>query len=161
MRFWYLLVTGTAIGANNKALAGSGPLSLSTDANTALVASFPEGATVFKRNATGTWSQQGKLFGTGAAGDAVQGSALALSGDGNTALVGGLGDNNSVGAVWVFGRDASGNWHQQGNKLVGSGGVSPYGIFQGSSVALSADGSTAVVGGPGDDAGALPECSKL
>ena len=27
---------------------------------------------------------------------------MALSGDGNTALIGGPGDNNNIGAVWVF-----------------------------------------------------------
>jgi hypothetical protein len=46
--------------------------------------------------------QQGpKLVGTGAVGKAFQGQSVALSADGNTALVGGTQDNISAGAVWV------------------------------------------------------------
>jgi hypothetical protein len=56
------------------------------------------------------WSQQGsKLVGTGAVdwttraeGWAGQGCSVALSADGNTAIVGGFGDNNFAGAAWVF-----------------------------------------------------------
>ena len=93
--------------------------------------------------------QQGpKLVGTGAAGGAAQGSSVAISADGNTAIVGGLGDNNSAGAVWIFMR-SGGVWTQQGPKLVGTGAVG--GARQGSSVAISADGNTAIVGGPVDD----------
>jgi hypothetical protein len=49
------------------------------------------------------------------------------------------------GAVWVFTRTA-GVWTQQGPKLVGSGAVGH--ASQGISVALSADGNTAMVGYP-------------
>jgi hypothetical protein len=50
-------------------------------------------------------TQQGpKLVGTGAVGDASQGYSVSLSGDGNTAIVGGPGDNDSAGAAWVFTR---------------------------------------------------------
>ena len=57
---------------------------------------------MFTRSGT-TWTQQGaKLVGTGAAGDAGQGISVALSSDGNTALIGGPGDNDNIGAVWVF-----------------------------------------------------------
>jgi hypothetical protein len=94
------------------------------------------------------WTQQGnKLVGTGAAccpETAGQGSSVALSGDGNIAIVGGPGDNGNIGAAWVFTR-SSGVWTQQGNKLVGTGAVNP--AVQGSSVALSGDGNTAIVGG--------------
>ena len=79
-------------------------------------------AWVFTRSGT-TWTQQGpKLVGTGAAGDADQGVSVALSGDGNTALVGGAGDNGSEGAAWVFTRSGT-TWTQQGSKLVGTGAV--------------------------------------
>jgi hypothetical protein len=91
----------------------------------------------------GSWTQQGnKLVGTGAIGNAFQGYSVAVSGDGNTAIVGGPADNVNVGAAWVFTR-SGGNWSQQGSKLVGTG------AFQhGSSVSLSADGNTAAIGGP-------------
>ena len=46
------------------------------------------------------FSQQGpKLIGTGAVGTAVQGYAVSLSADGNTALVGGYLDNGYAGAM--------------------------------------------------------------
>ena len=113
--------------------------------------SFVGAAWVFTR-ANGAWTQQGtKLVGTGAVLAARQGSAVALSADGNTALIGGPNDNfqtGPVGAVWVFTR-ASGVWTQQGDKLVGNGMIGD--TFHGSAVALSADGNTAIVGGFGDN----------
>jgi hypothetical protein len=51
----------------------------------------------------GVWTQQGsKLVGTCAAGTAGQGASVALSADGNTAIVGGPGDSAGTGAAWVF-----------------------------------------------------------
>jgi hypothetical protein len=90
-------------------------------------------------------SQQGpKLVGIGAVGIASQGKSVALSPDGSTAIVGGPYDNSGTGAAWVFTR-SGGAWTQQGTKLVGTGAVGPT-INQGWSVALSAHGSTAIVG---------------
>src|SRR5204863_4270271 len=70
----------------------------------------------------GTFAQGPKLVGTGAVGNAVQGDSVALSSDGNTAIVGGSSDNSNAGAAWVFTRSA-GIWTQQGAKLVGTGAV--------------------------------------
>jgi hypothetical protein len=42
------------------------------------------------------------LVGTGAVGGAEQGISVSLSGDGNTAIVGGPNDDELVGAAWVF-----------------------------------------------------------
>jgi hypothetical protein len=84
-----------------------------------------------------------KLVGSGAVGNAEQGSSVGLSADGNTAVVGGPNDNSTVGAMWVFTR-SGGVWTQQGSKLVGTPAGSAY---QGHSVALSGDGNTAIVGG--------------
>ena len=65
------------------------------------------------------FSQQGpKLVGTGTVGVAEQGYSVALSADGNTALVGGPGDNKSAGAAWVYTRNGN-VWTQQGSKVVG------------------------------------------
>jgi hypothetical protein len=90
------------------------------------------------------FSQQGlKLVGSGAVGNAFQGQSVALSADGNTAIAGGVVDANS-GAAWVWTR-SGGIWTQQGTKLAGSGAVGN--ANQGQSVALSADGNTAIVGG--------------
>jgi len=108
-----------------------------------------EAAWVFTRSG-GTWTQQGKkLVGTGAVGKARQGMSVALSADGNTAIVGGWSDNGKTGAAWVFTRSGGGVWTQQGKKLVGSDAMGS--ACQGMSVALSADGNSAIVGGPGDN----------
>src|SRR6266853_509251 len=94
------------------------------------------------------FTQQGpKLVGTLPVGSSEQGYSVALSADGETAIVGGPTDNSQVGAVWVYTR-RRGVWTQQGDKLVGSGAVGH--PAQGRSVALSADGNTAIVGGPTD-----------
>jgi hypothetical protein len=136
-------------------------VALSADGNTVMVggpgdSTLAGAAWVFTRSG-GVWSQQGsKLVGNGAVSAADLGWSVALSGDGNTALVGGPGDESScvgcwgIGATWVFNR-SSGAWAQQGSKLVGTGYVAnPY-VQQGWSVALSTDGSTALVGGPSDN----------
>src|SRR5262249_40627329 len=95
-------------------------------------------------------SQQGpKLVGTGASGAAQQGASIVLSADGNTAIVGGPADSSGQGAVWVYTR-SSGVWTQQGSKLVGTAASGA--DQQGSSVALSSDG-TAILGGPDDNNG--------
>jgi trimeric autotransporter adhesin len=82
-------------------------VALSADGNTALIGgsgSFGFGAVwVFTRSGT-TWTQQGsKLTGAGESGGGLFGYSVALSGEGNTALVGGYNDNDGVGAAWVFG----------------------------------------------------------
>jgi len=143
-------------------------VALSGDGETTVVGGWADasgaGATwVFHQDNSGNWTQQGnKLVGTGAAGNAQQGGAVAISRDGSTILAGGSNDNvvnisDATGAVWVFKNDGNGNWNQVGSKLVGTGGVHtvafgfPIGPSQGSAVALSADGSTALVGGPNDN----------
>jgi len=89
------------------------------------------------------FSQQGqKLV---APGGSHQGGSVALSADGNTALVG------EINGVWVWTR-SGGAWTQQGTKLVGSDAAGY--AAQGSSVSLSADGNTALVGGQQDNQGA-------
>ena len=123
-------------------------VALAADGDTAIVGGWrSEGAWVFTRS-RGIWSQQGKqLVGSGAIGMARQGASVALSADGNTAMVGGWSDHDRTGAVWVFSR-SRGIWSQQGKKLVGSGAVGA--ASQGMSLALSADGNTALIGGPSD-----------
>ena len=139
-------------------------VAVSADGNTAVVggdndtnsAGTSAGAAwVWTRSGT-TWTQQqAKLVGTGGAAGAQQGYSVALSADGNTAVVGGPYDYDSatasyVGAAWVWTRSGT-TWTQQ-SKLVGTGAVAPY-VFEGWSVAVSADGNTAMVGGPYDNSG--------
>ncbi|MBK9401806.1 MAG: hypothetical protein IPN36_13440 [Bacteroidetes bacterium] len=93
----------------------------------------------------GIWTQQGnKLVGTGNVGAAYQGASVAISADGNTAIVGGPIDNNGQGAAWIFIRSGA-IWTQFGSKLVGSGNIGA--SQQGVSVSISADGNTVIVGG--------------
>ncbi|HXP85948.1 MAG TPA: IPT/TIG domain-containing protein [Bryobacteraceae bacterium] len=149
------LALGASSGSPFSGLSTSA--ALSADGNTAIVGSsgrYDGGALVFTRSG-GIWSQQGSLLlGTGAVGTGYQGRAVALSADGNTAIMGGFGDNGMYGATWVFAR-SDGVWTQQGPKLVGTGAVPTQGssgssaswVGQGWSVALSGDGNTAIVGG--------------
>ena len=139
-------------GAVGPAYQG-GSVAISADGNTAIVGgpydnSYAGAAWVFTRSG-GEWSQQdSKVVGSGAVGNAYQGISVAISADGNTAIVGGFSDNSRAGAAWVFSR-SGGVWSQQGSKLVGTGAAGA--AHQGSSVAISADGDTAIVGGPYDN----------
>jgi hypothetical protein len=107
---------------------------------------------VFTRTGS-TWTQQGtKIVGSGSIGYSSQGNSLALSGDGNTLVFGGQNDAGGIGAVWVWSRSAFGQlYYQQGQKLVGSGNNSNGSQNQGSSIILSSDGTTLVVGGSSDN----------
>jgi len=139
-------------------------VALSSDANTALIGSSADGtsntgaAWVFTRSGS-TWTQQGaKLTGGGGYGGTwciCFGHSVALSADGNTALIGGYGDGSGTGAAWVFTRSGS-TWTQQGAKLAAGDDVGLIVQF-GRSVALSADGDIALIGGPRDngDVGAV------
>ncbi len=109
------------------------------------------GAVLWSQAVGAQFAQQGgKLVGTGAVGSSWQASAVAVSADGRTAILGGYLDNNGTGAAWVFTR-SNGVWAQQGDKLVGTGSTAESG--QGWSVAVSGDGNTAMIGGPGDNVG--------
>ena len=127
---------------------------MSADGSTAIVGGPGDNndtgaAWVFIQN-NGAWTQQQKLVGSNSMSmdETVQGTSVALSADGNTAIVGGRGDNGGIGAAWVFTR-TNGAWTEQ-QKLVGSGVTGSY-ADQGTSVALSADGNIAIVGGPQDN----------
>jgi len=142
------IITGSGMtGSSSLVFGGFNSVSLSADGNTLAVGATQDNTDVgavwvFTRSGS-TWTQQGsKLIGTGATGSASQGT-VALSADGNTLAVGGLTDNSTVGAVWVFTRSGS-TWTQQGSKLVGTGGVGT--SAQGTSVVLSADGNTLATG---------------
>jgi uncharacterized repeat protein (TIGR01451 family) len=142
-------------------------VALSADGNTAIIGGPTDdagvGATWIFTRSGGSWTQQGlKLMASDTDGIAYQGAAVSLSADGNTAIIGGLGDGNvsavgeaitmAHGAAWIFTR-SGGFWTQQGPKLVGANAVGDN-VQQGSSVFLSADGSTAMVGGWHDNSSA-------
>jgi len=81
-------------------------------------------------------------------GSPFQGSSIGLNGNGTILASGGLQDNAGNGAVWIWVlNSATGQWSTS-TKLVPSDGS---GSFFGSSVDLSLDGTTLVVGGNSDN----------
>jgi len=149
-------------------------VSINSDATYAIVGAFGEdggsgdplsnagAAYVFSRSGS-TWTQQAKLVSSDLqAGDSI-GQAVAISGDGNTAILGaafedgGSGDPASnAGAVYVFTRSGS-TWTQQARLTASDAATQArFGI----SATLNSDGSYAAVGawlahlGAVDDAGA-------
>jgi hypothetical protein len=159
---WILTGGSKLVATDNVGAAQQGhSVALSADGNTALVGGpfdlgspplFQNGAAwVFTRNSAGFWDSGTKLFGAFATGGARQGWSVALSADGNTALIGGDEDNGGVGAVWVFTRSGTA-WPQQRNPLRAPDAVGA--ASQGQAVALSADGNTALIGGSADSGGA-------
>ena len=160
---WVFIRSAGAWSQQGQKLTGGGEsgegefgysVALSEDGDTALIGG-PEddtatgGVWAFTRSA-GAWSQQGQKLTGGEEGNSQFGVYVALSADGNTALIGGPGDNYDAGAAWVFTR-SGGVWSQQGPKLTGRGETREDGF--GVSVALSADGNTALIGAPGDNGG--------
>ena len=148
-------VGGKLVGTGNIGAASEGlSVALSGDGNTAILGGPGDNAEVGAAwvfiQSGGAWTQQAKLVASDETGLGYFGSAVALSNDGNTALIGGSADSNAAGAVWVFTRNGN-SWAQQGSKLVGSGaiGTTPQ---QGQAVALSGDGNTALIGGLTDNA---------
>jgi hypothetical protein len=151
--------TGASAEIGGGELGGSA--AISADGTTALVGAFDDAsgagaAYVFTRSGA-TWTVQAKLKAptsgaNGAVGTDVEfGSAVALSADGNTAMIGGIGDNSDAGAAWVFVRGPSG-WSVQ-QKLIGpttgtDKEIAP-GEF-GGRVSLNAAGTTALIAGVED-----------
>ncbi len=145
-------------------------VALSADGKTAVVAGYgdnnQEGAVWIFTRAGNTWTQQGeKLLGQGLSATSVygqphsQGSSVSISADGNTVMVGVKGDSSNLGAVLVYKRTGT-TWTQQGNKIVGTGGIKFSGdvlhditVRQGYAISISADGNTAIVGGLSDNEG--------
>jgi hypothetical protein len=144
---------------------GASSIALSADGSTAVVGEAGEKGSpgvvlVFVRSGE-AWTQQGPgLTPTAEASPAPSpstagggfGTTVAVSATGNTVLVGGPGVAGHAGAAWVFAREGEG-WTEQGSKLTASDEVGE-GSF-GSSVALSADGDTALVGGETDNSKAF------
>lgn len=98
-------------------------------------------ATVFVLTPTG-WVEQTTLMDANGTSEALFGSSVALSADGNVAVVGADSADSGSGAVYVFTRSA-GVW-SQGLKLTPS--VAQAAARLGMSVAVSADGNTVLAG---------------
>lgn len=94
------------------------------------------------------WNEQAKLVGSNAVGQAKQGSAIAISADGNTIAMGASDDEQLKGAAYVFTRINS-TWTQVGSKLRCTDITSN--AWQGTSIALSSDGMALFIGAPNDN----------
>ena len=129
-------------------------VSLSGDGSTALIGAYAakvgsnanQGAAYVFVLSDGTWSPQQKLAALDGASGAEFGFSVSLSADGNTALIGAInasvGNNLSQGAAYVF-VNSGGTWSEL-QKLTALDGAADDQF--GSSVSLSADGSTALIG---------------
>ena len=108
--------TGTKLVGMVMPGAVTGGISVTTAEGTAAGSgNFTVTSTLYPNTQQGT-----KLAGTGGIGAANQGFSVAISADGNTAVVGANSDNSAQGAAWIY-VQSGGNWVQQGSKLVGTG----------------------------------------
>lgn len=124
-------------------------ISISSDGNTVAVGEDNNGqpgyAGIFTRSGT-TWNLLSG-FGVGGASDSG-GRNVAISGDGNTAIVSASGDDDkgaNAGAVYIYIRPLTGTQWTQQAKLTALDGAADYTF--GDSVAVSNDGNTVIVGG--------------
>ncbi len=129
-------------------------VALSADGNTALIGAPADdaglgAARIYTRSGS-TWSAGPVLSGVEESGVGHFGRSVALSGDGRTAIIGGAYDDHGTGAAWIFNRTEEG-W--TAGPVLRGGEESGAGYF-GRSVALSFDGSTALIGGQWDNHGA-------
>ena len=135
-------------------------VAISSDGNTVIVGASEDdvsyadqgSAYIFTRSGV-TWSQQQKLAASDGYSSDQFGYSVSLSGDGNTALVGAHqndpGGVGNAGSAYIFTRSGS-TWSQQ-QKITASDAASA--DYFGVSVAISSDGTTAIVGAYGNDDG--------
>lgn len=142
-------------------------LSISSDGTTLLVGAPNEdtGATdtgaayVYTRSGT-TWTQQTTLLATDRQASNFFGFSVALSADGNLAVIGSHGGDYGTadgGCGYVFVRTGT-SWSNNG-KLYAIDREASENL--GYSVAVSADGSTIIAGAPYDDAGTISDCGRV
>lgn len=125
-------------------------VAINADGNTVAVGAqndnFNTGAIWVYRRTSGVWTQMGgKIVPNDLIGPGQFGAAISISADGNTIMVSAPDDDGLKGAFWFFRYD-NGIWQQQGNKLRV---VDDHHMIWkiGSSLALSANGSAAIVTG--------------
>ena len=131
-------------------------VAISGDGNTAIVGAYLEdpggtgnagSAYIFTPDSNGNWGQQAKISAEDKGVNDYFGRSVAISSDGNTAIVGAyLEDADGsldAGSAYIFTRDSNGNWGQQAKINAEDIGVRDY---FGWSVAISGDGNTAIVG---------------
>lgn len=152
-----------AVGARHEASAATGvvddPLAqLNNDAPHA------GAAYVFVRDAASSWTQEAYIKASNTGAEDIFSYTIALSGDGDTLAVGALYEDgsasgvngvaddsaNEAGAVYVYGRDGSGQWSQEAYVKASNSDI---GDVFGHAIALNGDGDVLVVGAPYEDSG--------
>jgi hypothetical protein len=137
-------------------LFSSNAVAVSADGNTAIIGApfhdnvyLQSGAAYIFTRTSSFWSQQEQLPLTTAdlAAGSEFGRAVAISADGNTVVVGARFNSADDGAAYVFVRSGS-SWSKQ-QQLIATSPQSRSGF--GSTVAISADSNTILVGAPGYD----------
>ena len=145
---WHQVQKLTGVGSFGSSVA------LSYDGDIALIGAqgdnnFTGAVWIYTRTGE-VWNQQGTKLTAPDPGVRLFGKSVALSADGDIALIGASGAGNDVGSAWVFASTESPTgpdlmWNQPGVKLPErSDRGNNYGF--GYSVALSADGTVALVG---------------
>ncbi len=102
---------------------------------------------VYRKNDDGEWAEAAQLVRSDNDGNDDR-FGRALAADGNLLLVGGTLADNSTGGVWVFERDADGNWMETGKLL-------PESVMEGDSFgrSIALSGDFAAVGAAGTNEG--------
>ena len=129
-------------------------VSISGDGNTAIVGSWLEdtggtdagAAYIFIRSGT-SWSEQAKIQASDKVAYDNFGESVAISGDGNTVIVGVRAKEGYTGAAYIFTRSGT-SWSEQA-KIQALDTVASDNFGQ--SVAISIDGNTAIIGAPAKD----------
>ncbi len=107
-------------------------------------------AVLYEQQPNGNWPTNASTTFRPSSGSTAQfGVSVALSADGQTALVGAPLAGASAGAAFLY-SESGGSWPSSATASFSGGGVDELG----SSVALSGDGQAALVGAPGTSAGA-------
>jgi hypothetical protein len=139
-------------------------VALSGDGNTAIAGAYlanvganvDQGAAYVFARAGAAWSRQAKLTATAGAATDLLGFSVALSSNGNSALVGAYGADVG-GAAYVFTRTGT-NWSEQQKLTAADGAASDcFGI----SVDLSGDGNTALAGAYQADVGGIDNAGAV
>jgi hypothetical protein len=134
-------------------------IAISRDGNTAIVGAPFEStggdnagsAYIFIRDSDGIWSQPAQIQGDNTGGGDQFGTRVAISGDGNTVIVGARYEDTggtNAGSAYIFTRDSDGTWTEK-TRIKGNN-TGNYDYF-GISVAISGDGITAIVGASFED----------
>lgn len=133
-------------------------LSISADGNTVVIGAqgekFPvdtNGAAYIAMRAGTSWSELTRLQSSSPQNFDYYGTAVAVSGDGQTVLVGATESRNpaNAGTGYVEAWKRTGDtWAREGSRIV----ISQYGSRFGAAVALSGDGNTALIGSPYEQA---------